>query len=66
MQTTCFQAFENNEEMKLKARMASSEETSEPVVDKVCGVALALNDPLLRDKHPFYSINLSTCLFLSG
>ena len=33
---TDFQAFENNELMKLKARGESSEEAQAPVVDKVC------------------------------
>jgi hypothetical protein len=31
-----FQAFDNNEEMKLKARRESSEVIQAPVVDKVC------------------------------
>jgi 5'-3' exoribonuclease 2 len=32
-----FQAFENNEEMKHKARRDLSEEIQAPPVDKVCG-----------------------------
>jgi len=36
------QAFENNEEMKLKSRRESAEEPQAPVVDKVCSLTLIM------------------------
>lgn len=41
-----FQAFENNEQMKLKARGESSEEAQAPVVDKVCVIKQFLDTKL--------------------
>lgn len=45
-----FQAFENNEQMKLKARGESSEEAQAPVVDKVCVINQFISNYCLEFK----------------